>query len=273
MTERLPDFLVLGGMRCGSTTLYNVLSKHPQVFMPKQKELHFFDGYNPDIADDLIAYKQLFKESEEKQLCGEVTPDYLTTPGAFERISETFNELKVVVILREPVARLCSHYMMSLAAGFEVLSFGEAIDIEQKRMSCRDKIADIFHSYRERSTYLPQLKKYAERFGQENLHIVIMEEFDANPEKELSDLWGFLRVERIGLSQLGDAVHASNKHKDMFAKKQENLSWFEKIKNVLLKQNNNLEAKVSEKQKQDLRKEFEQHNQDLAGWLNRKLPW
>jgi len=102
---RLPDFLVIGGMRCGSTTLHKVLSAHPRLFLPKQKELHFFDSYNPDLAENLGAYQQVFRPEQPNQLCGEVTPDYLTTPQAFDNISQTLRQPKIIVILRDPIER------------------------------------------------------------------------------------------------------------------------------------------------------------------------
>jgi len=276
MTARLPDFLVVGGMRCGSTTLYNILAAHPQIYMPKQKELHFFDHYNADLNGDLNQYKQVFSHRGEAQLCGEVTPDYLTTPCAFERIAETFKDLKVIVVLREPVARLCSHYMMSMAAGFEVLPFEQAIASEFERLQRRDKIADIFHSYVERSTYLPPLANYAERFGRQNVHVLFLEELNANPDRVLSNLWQFLSVDHKGVLELGAATKATNQNRAMFQKKQQakprkwhfllNKFGFQSSANPVL-------PKISSRQKDKLTQSFVNHNQQLSQWLGRSLPW
>lgn len=260
-------------MRCGSTTLHRILSAHPDIFMPEQKELHFFDGYNPELGQNLAAYKALFSDATKHQLCGEVTPDYLTTPGAFEHIAETFEQLKVIVILREPVARLYSHYMMSIAAGFEVLSFEQAINSESLRLQQRDKIADIFHSYIERSTYLPMLKRYAERFGKHNLCVLFLEELSAEPKKSLTSLWDFLGVTNLSADQLGNVMQATNKQEEMMLHKKR----LSPLKLMLKKcglQGLLLDKTVmTNERKRRLESHFKDHNQSLSNYLNRSLPW
>lgn len=276
MSTKLPDFLVIGGMRCGSTTLHNVMSVHPELFLPKEKELHFFDRYNEGLGDDIDAYKKIFEHVVDSQLCGEVTPDYLTTQGAFEYISDTFQALKIIVILREPVARVCSHYLMSCAAGFEVLPFEQAIASEKERLVNRNKVADIFHSYCERSTYIQPLKKYSQRFGKENIHIVFLEELNNTPIKILAELWHFLGVESLPEIDVKNMLKLSNNNADMFILNKNILYrkanfWLKKLgfKNTLALK----VPAISQESKQMLFKNFDDHNLALSKWLGRELPW
>ena len=276
MAARLPDFLVIGGMRCGSTTLYKVLSNHPELFLPTTKELHFFDSYNPELNDDIAVYKNLFSNAENQQLCGEVTPDYLTTPGAFEKIEQTFSQVKLVAILRDPVERLCSHYLMSCAAGFEVLPFAEAITQEEFRLSHRNKIADIFHSYVERSSYLPNLKKYTDRFGVENMHVIFFEELINNSEPVLQNLWEYLAVKEQSAAHQAQLIQVSNRSSDLLKAKHSNVhklfkDWRSKL--GFSKSADSDKPEIDLEVKNQLVEQFQQHNSELSMWLGRELPW
>jgi len=275
MTARLPDFLVVGGMRCGSTTLHKILKEHQQLYLPEQKELHFFDGYNPSLLDDLNAYRQLFSQANATQLCGEVTPDYLTTPQAFENISATFDNLKVIMILREPVARACSHFKLSCASGFEVLPFAQAINTETLRLTNRDKIADIFHSYVERSLYFPQIKKFADRFGKENTHVVFLEELIKQPEVTLSKVWEFLGVDSFDEGfDVAKLVQPSNESNGLLMAKKSilrrvSLRFLASIGIHSGKQ----PQMISENDKAQLQGLFKQSNEQLSELIGRELPW
>ena len=76
---RLPDFLIIGGMRCGTTSLANLLRGQRNIYLPAVKEIHFFDKRNPDIGASVHRYSQLFHDTPPGTICGEVTPDYLST--------------------------------------------------------------------------------------------------------------------------------------------------------------------------------------------------
>ena len=276
VSGRQPDFLVIGGMRCGSTTLHNVLSAHPQLFLPAEKELHYYDGYNPELFGNNAAYLQLFNAAKKTQLCGEVTPDYLTTPSAFETISATFKTLKTIVILRDPVERLCSHYRMSYAAGFEVLPFSQAIEIESERLNERDQIADIFHSYIERSSYYSHIKKYSDRFGRSNMHIMFLEELNEQPLATLTKLWEFLGVNELKYDDFQTLTQPSNTSENLLLAKQNILSRIKARLLSPLKSGRKLDinaAHISSEQKINIRQQFERPNEQLANFLGRELPF
>jgi len=218
MAARLPDFLVIGGMRCGSTTLYKVLSNHPELFLPTTKELHFFDGYNPELNDDIAVYKNLFSNA----------------------------------------------------------AFAEAITQEEFRLSHRNKIADIFHSYVERSNYLPNLKKYTDRFGVENMHVIFFEELINNSEPVLQNLWEYLAVKEQSAAHQAQLIQVSNRSSDLLKAKHSNVhklfkDWRSKL--GFSKSAANDKPEIDLEVKNQLVEQFQQHNSELSMWLGRELPW
>lgn len=277
--SRLPDFLVLGGMRCGSTTLYNALKNHPDLYLPEQKELHFFDGRNDELGKDLEAYKSLFTRAKKNQLCAEVTPDYLSCKNSFQNIQNTFDQLKCVVILREPIARAVSHYRLSIAAGFEVLSIDDAFQQEQERLKQRNEIADIYHSYLERSDYLAGLDRYASAFGQQNLHVMFLEELNRSPELALNQLCGFLNITPFSQEQAVTLTRPTNTSEGLLSAKRPQLS---RLKKRILQTLSPLQSKaavnivqqeLSVEAQRQLEDSFAVKNRLLSQWLGRELPW
>lgn len=274
---RLPDFLVIGGMRCGSTTLHNILSAHPKIGLPETKELHFFDRRNPDIGDSVDRYQAQFDSCAEMDLCGEVTPDYLTTPQCDQRIAELLPNARLVVILREPVARLCSHYLMSVANGAEPLVLSEALAAESERLQQRNDTADIFHSYQERSDYLPHLKRFAQRFGRDNIHVLFLEELNSDPQTVLTDLLSFLQLEPQTNKTMLDAVTVTNRNADIFRLKLNRWQrWIQVLSDrfgLRTAEQSSERPTITEQQKRQLAEQFQTANAELSQWLGRELPW
>ena len=130
---RLPDFLILGEMKCGSTTLWQLLSKHPRIFFPDEKELHFFNA-RPDRPLSASDYERCFASSDSDHLLGEATPNYLFDEDASVRIHRTIPEARLIAILRDPVMRAWSHYWHNVRRGREPLSFQRALAAEPERI-------------------------------------------------------------------------------------------------------------------------------------------
>ena len=109
---RLPDFMIVGAAKCGTTTLYQYLQRHPAIFMSTPKEMSFFS--KPDVyAKGLAWYAALFEPATDDQRCGEASTTYSRWPtyeGAIDRIVETTPDIKLLYILRNPVDRLYSFY-------------------------------------------------------------------------------------------------------------------------------------------------------------------
>ncbi len=188
---RLPDFLIIGAMRSGTTALSNWLGQHPDVFIAPGKELHFFDRHF-DMGVDW--YRSQFKRAGEATRLAEATPNYLHEPEAIERISQVIPEVKLLIILRNPVDRAYSHYWHNQSRGKESLSFAEAIEAEQARISS-DKANRAFYSYASRGHYITQLDEVLSRFRRSALHVEIAEEFFSDPERRLPIIFRFLDID------------------------------------------------------------------------------
>jgi len=116
---RLPNFLVIGVEKGGTTWLHAQLKKHPEIFLPQSKEIHFFNKYNSNlIKHDYFQlginwYADFFKQYKGQKVIGEVTPMYICDPEAPLRIQQTLPNVKLIAILRDPVRRAYSHYWMA----------------------------------------------------------------------------------------------------------------------------------------------------------------
>lgn len=107
--NRAPDFFILGGMKCGTTSLFNYLLQHPAILPPEEKELHYYDIHRYQ-GKTVSEYVQQFPEREQGQLSGEGTPFYLTHPHCPEWLQQDFPEARFIVVMRNPVERFWSHY-------------------------------------------------------------------------------------------------------------------------------------------------------------------
>jgi hypothetical protein len=193
---RAPDFLIIGAAKCGTTSLASWLRAHPEVFVPADKELFFFDS-NWDRG--LEWYGQQFAEADPKQLIGEATPTYILSDETLDRIQRVAPDVKLIVCVREPVERAWSHYRHWRKKG-EPRSFAEA---------CAEELAlgrppAIVHWRRDRPAhyrylapgrFAAQLGPVAERFGRERIHVVFLEDLEADPAGAFAGVCAFLGVD------------------------------------------------------------------------------
>ena len=206
----LPDFLVLGGQRCGSTSLYTMLTGHPQVMAASHKEPHFFDR-NYRRGTDF--YRRLFPlrahvRARERRLgglpvvTGEATTYYLAHPAVPGRVAEMLPEARLVAILRNPVDRAYSHYQLSVRGGWETLSFEDALAAEPERIAGEEqRLLDDpdftghshrYHSYRTRGLYLEQLERWWAAFPVDRLLVLRSEDMFDDPAAVYAELAAFL---------------------------------------------------------------------------------
>ena len=186
------NFLCVGVQKAGTTTLHNVLGQHPQLCLPQKKETHFFsdeDIYHKGTSH----YLKYFDNSKPYEFYGEVDPEYSYFIESAERIFNTFGRIKIIFILRNPIDRAYSHYLMTKRRGLENLSFEDAMDKESDRIS--NKKDKMHYSYRSRGFYSEQLLAYEKYFGRENIKVLLFEEFIENTKDIVIDIANF-----IGLS-------------------------------------------------------------------------
>lgn len=200
LQEMVPHFLVVGVQKGGTTTLHSLLKLHPEIFLPDKKELHFF-SLNYDKG--LPWYSSHFSEAYSHQIAGEVTPYYLFHPYVAERILKDLGQIKVIVLLRDPVARLVSHYKHSVRLGFEELGLCEAIKKEPERLKDAFQSLEPINgrhknhqelSYVSRSLYRSQIDRYWTLMRKENVLVLPSETFFQNPWSILQRIYNFLEL-------------------------------------------------------------------------------
>ena len=198
----LPDFIIVGTVRSGSTSLYYNICEHPSVLSAAYDEIGFFDSnYHLGIN----WYRSMFptiKEMENVErktgfaITGEDTPFYLWKEEAAKRIFEMNSDTKIIGIFRNPVDRAYSNYNLAVRSKTEKLTFEEAIDEEigfLKNHSFRESV-DNKRSYLAKGIYENQIKIWFELFPREQIHLLSTEDMQKNPEEALQKAFRFLEI-------------------------------------------------------------------------------
>jgi len=198
---RLPDFLILGAQKAGTTSLYDLLVQHPRIETARTKEIAFFDRH---YGLGINWYKCNFPANG--QITGEATPDYLVDPEAFARIQRHLPQrTRFIVLLRNPVDRLVSHYFHARRLGYEPLGLAEALECEAERIGpqghrlvghpLEGRTQFSAFSYYTRGLYAEQLQRWFDGFGRENVFVETSDRFFADPVGVTRQVFGFLRLD------------------------------------------------------------------------------
>jgi len=201
----LPDFLILGAQKAGTTALYAYLRWHPQVTGPSFKEVSFFDRHYARGERWYRAHLPV----RRRAVVGEASPSYLFHPLAPERVARMLPEARLIALLRNPVDRAFSHYQHEVALGREQLSFEDALARERERMDgelehmVRDP-AYFSHAwwnftYAARGRYAEQLERWFEAFPREQLLVLLSEDLATDTAGTYRRVLEFLGVEARGL--------------------------------------------------------------------------
>ncbi len=170
-----PDFVIVGAMRAGTSTLAAALAQDPRIFLPRE-EIHYFS--DPDLyARGMEWYESHFSQPEAvgAQIVGEKSATYHYSPGAIERIARDLPNVRIIFILRDPLQRAYSHYWHAAIAGQEVRSFSASI---------REGLLpgqSPMHDYVDRSRYGAQLRNIYQRFAKERVHVCFLENLKNSP--------------------------------------------------------------------------------------------
>jgi hypothetical protein len=214
----LPDFMVIGAKRGGTTSMWNYLLDHPLVlpmFPAAQhiKSPHYFywhfdkgEAWYRSFFATTARRRSLQRRDGAAPVSGEASPYYLYHPYTPQRVRDLVPGVKLIVMLRDPVARAYSHYWERVRAGVEPLSFDEAIAVEDARLDgeLARMSADPLHysrphdyfTYRDRGVYLPQLQRWHSHFGAEQMLILRSEDFYADYQSTYDEVTGFLGLPR-----------------------------------------------------------------------------
>ena len=186
----LPNFLIVGAEKSGTTSLWSYLAEHPDVYMAPKKEIKFFDRR---YAIGIDAYEAYFLGWKGETAVGEATQTYLYLPQAPERILHHMPQAKLIFTLRNPIDRAYSHYWHAVTRGDEYLSFEKALEREQERLQRHPYCRRVF-SYRDRSRYYEQVKRYTDLFPRTQLLFLLFEDLTASSEVVLQEVCEFLGV-------------------------------------------------------------------------------
>lgn len=257
---KLPDFLIIGGMRCGTTSLHEMLRGHPNLCFPPKKEVHFFDKRNRQLGTSIQEYAALFASCPGSKLCGEATPDYLYTDGCDRFIHQVIPRVKLIIILRDPLQRTWSHYLFSEFKQVETLGFRAALNKEAERLQVKSDHSDIFFSYLQRSQYMEHIVRFEALFGRDQIKILFLEELIQNTRPVLADLLHFLEVGDT--SKLSEVPHLNRivKPRRML---QRVLTMFAFVSPTTM----------SHRDRRYLQSYFAEYDHRLSSWLGRALPW
>ena len=190
----LPDFIVIGAPRCGTTSLWEHLRVHPDVRPAIRKELHFFDFHYHRGLPWYRAHFPITRSIPAGAVTGEATPNYLAHPDAANRVRVAVPDAKLVVLLRNPVDRAHSAWQLKVREGIEPLGFQEAIEAEETRLRGvnRRSEKDLRFAYLGKSRYAEQLETWFAVFPKEQIAIYKSEEVFAGDTTALTGLASFL---------------------------------------------------------------------------------
>jgi len=186
------DFLGIGVEKSGTSWIAECLMEHPEVNLPKEKELFFFNAYDPhylkveNLKYDTLGfdwYERQFKKSGRKKINGEFTPTYIYCEKAAKRIKENSPDIKFIVVLRNPSQRAFSQYIHDKKIGLiKNISFEEALKRHE--------------NYIEKGLYSKYLKMYFSHFPRENFFITTFDDILAKPQKLMEEIYSFLELEK-----------------------------------------------------------------------------
>ena len=253
-TGSLPDFLIIGAHKSGTTTFHYLLAQHPLIRPPVYKELHFFDRH---FDEGVQWYRQCFPPPNRKDghetITGEATPAYLLDPRAPERAAGMVPQVRLIALLRNPVDRAYSHYQKRVRLGIENRSFEEAVDEEAERLRTQGySVLEDGHNtdsnprpptFLTRGIYIDQLSRWSRFFDREQMLVLKSEDFFERPQEGLKAAQDFL-----GLPEW-EPEALENRNKGSY------------------------EGGMDPKTKRRLEEYFEPHNQKLYEYLGIDFGW
>jgi hypothetical protein len=257
----LPGFLIVGAERCGTTSLWDALRQHPAMFsavLPR-KELHYFDYQYTHGRDWYQSHFPLklraslaARRTGAAPVAFEASPYYMFHPLAPERINRDLPGVKVLAMLRDPVSRAYSSYVLRVGRGYETESFERALELEESRLAGEVErlIADPSYvsfnhrhfAYRTRGQYAEQLERMEKLFGRERIHVVESADFFTDPAAVYDGVLDFL-----GLPHYQHPV-------------------FERP-------STRSRSPIADSTRRALEEHFRPHDERLAAWLGREPSW
>lgn len=198
MKKKKLDFLVIGTQKGGTSALDYFFRNHPEIQMPQKKELHFFDN-EKKFSKKWISYRELHKQfdfSKSNVIRGEVTPIYTYWEPSIRRIWNYNKDIKIIVILRNPIDRAFSHWNMEFGKGKEKKDFTYCIEKEMIRSKVALPDQHRVYSYVDRGFYSEQIRRIYRYFNENQVLFIKQDDFKNNHDLVLLETFKFLNIDK-----------------------------------------------------------------------------
>lgn len=197
MTKTTLDFIIIGAQKAGTTSLFRYLQPHPEFYLLPEKEAPFFSNDSKYALGWARYLQEHFADAPEARLWGKATPDYMADPRVPERMAALLPEIKLIALLREPVGRAYSHYLMSVRKGIEDRSFAEAVarQLEPDALEEARTHPTPTNSYVVRGEYVRILVPFFERYGAAQIRLFLTNELEEDAYNVVRRIFEFLEVE------------------------------------------------------------------------------
>ncbi|MDB4476207.1 sulfotransferase [bacterium] len=198
--NNLVNLFIVGAPKCASTTIYNYLGSHPSVFMSHPKELNYFSKeeiqrqelyYHAPIVKDMKDYEKLFKRADEYKIVGEGSVSYFIYEDVPGKIAEYNQDARIIIVLRNPVARSYSHYLMDRRLGYVKNKSFDLIFRNPKRFP------NYFQQYFSMSKYSIPVNRYIEAFGRHRVKVILEDDIAAHHVSWQRELCDFLDLDHF----------------------------------------------------------------------------
>jgi hypothetical protein len=201
----LPNFLICGAPKAGTTALYHLLEKHPDVLMSKVKETDFFQH---NYSKGIEWFESHFKEYSGERAIGEASPGNMAHPEAAMRIAKHIPQAKLIFVLRNPIERAYSQYLYGIYRGTNSPCESFSSLIRDKSNSWGQRIIEL-------GMYDSQIARFEKYFEQSQLKIILHEDLRKNPTKTLYDIYNFIGVESNHVSEKSTKYNETRYPKNM----------------------------------------------------------
>jgi hypothetical protein len=196
----MPNFFIVGTPKAGTTSLYHYLEEHPDIYMSPIKETNYFSYdeiksqglfYNEEHISSLHQYQEQFEEVKDEKAVGEASVSYLYYPLVPSKIKKFNPEAKIIIVLRNPVDRGFSHYLMDKRLGFVSISYEDIV----WKNSQHPQSKLYYQQYVSLGQYYEQVKRYLEVFDAKQVKILFYEDIVRDIQKVVRELYAFLNVD------------------------------------------------------------------------------
>ena len=223
--QKKPNFIIIGAMKAATTSLYTYLKQHPDVFMTAIKEPMFFNNFQNNNNFKILGrktkkittfeqYYPLFDAVKNEKAIGEASPTYISSENCPNLIQQHLPNVKIIAVLRQPVARAYSNFLHARRANRESISdFETAFNKETERKT--ENWSPLYH-YKSKGYYTEQLERYFTLFPKENIKVLLFEDLVNNPIETTQELFKFLNIDKSFIPETSKKANVSGTPKGIF---------------------------------------------------------